>query len=140
MSEFTEAVKRLAAMTGPCPDDRSQDFGIWMVNGVHTEFGYRRFQDQPHPACKGTGRVPLFPGLAEALDFEDNFPIQAALRGYITTMLIEQCKMDVLHPVPSSTFWWVTAAGVVDWSKHLELGTAVVLAAEQWAKQQDGAK
>ena len=26
--------------------------------GVHTEFGYRPFQDKPHSACNGTGRIP----------------------------------------------------------------------------------
>ena len=44
----------LEARTVECPD-KGEDVG-WK-DGVHTEFGYRPFQDIPHLACNGTGSI-----------------------------------------------------------------------------------
>lgn len=47
----------LAGWKGKC-QDKGEEVG-WK-DGVHTEFGYRPFQDTPHRACNGTGKVYLF--------------------------------------------------------------------------------
>ena len=39
-----------------CPDE-GEDVGL-NASGVHTQFGYRPFQDMPHEACSGLGYVP----------------------------------------------------------------------------------
>lgn len=54
------ATKELAEVEWPCPD-KGENVG--MKDGIHTEFGYRPFQDQPHAACSGTGRIVPFASL-----------------------------------------------------------------------------
>ena len=39
--------------TKECPNS-GEDVGL-NAESIHTEFGYRSFQDRPHTACGGTG-------------------------------------------------------------------------------------
>ena len=61
MTDTVDLGLRLALATVPCPDD-GEDVSM-SHEGVHTEWGYRRFQDHPHAACGGTGRVPWLKGV-----------------------------------------------------------------------------
>lgn len=38
-----------------CPN-RGEDVG-WSKEGIHTDFGYRPFQDRPHDVCGGSGYI-----------------------------------------------------------------------------------
>src|SRR3990167_7269821 len=58
-----EVQRKVLGVTVECPD-KGEEVG-WK-NGVHTEFGYRPFQDMPHRPCNGTGKVLRYPHLFEA--------------------------------------------------------------------------
>lgn len=96
-----------------CPDD-GENVGM-NHGGIHTEFGYRRFQDHPHVLCNGTGRVPRFPELRAKQNAHRNCAVLARI-------LSKPGYCDVLYA--ESQYGDCHGLGFVPlWSKPEDLAT-----------------